>query len=42
MAELLTDDIIIEQLENDGYMAEPDTNWILEYIEDEYGGKLDY
>ena len=41
MAELLTDEIIIEQLENDGYMAEPDVNWILEYIEDEYGGKLD-
>ena len=41
MAEILTDEIIIEQLENDGFMQEPDSNWILEYIEDEYGGKLD-
>jgi len=40
MAELLTDEIIIEQLENDGYMEEPDANWILEYIKDEYGGEL--
>ena len=41
MAELLTDDIIIERLEGDGFMAEPDSPWILEYIETEYGGKLD-
>ena len=41
MAELLTDEIIIEQLENDGYMEEPDANWILEYIKSEYGGELD-
>ncbi len=41
MAELLTDDIIIEHLENDGFMQEPDANWILEYINDEYGGELD-
>ena len=41
MAELLTDEIIIEHLENDGFMQEPDANWILEYIEDEYGGELD-
>ena len=41
MAELLTDDIIIERLEGDGFMAEPDAPWILEYIETEYGGKLD-
>ena len=41
MAELLTDDIIIEKLEQDGFMEEPDGPWILEYITEEYGGKLD-
>ena len=41
MAELLTDDIIIEKLEQDGFMEEPDAPWILEYIESEHGGKLD-
>ena len=41
MAELLTDDIIIEHLENDNFLQEPDAPWILEYIEAEYGGKLD-
>ena len=41
MAELLTDDIIIEKLEQDGFMEEPDGPWILEYIEQEHGGKLD-
>ena len=41
MAELLTDDIIIEKLNEDGFMQEPDAPWILEYIENEYGGKLD-
>ena len=41
MAELLTDDIINEALEADGIMQEPDANWLLEYIETEYGGKLD-
>ena len=41
MAELLTDDIIYEALEADGIMQEPDANWLLEYIETEYGGKLD-
>ena len=41
MAELLTDDIIHEALEADGVMQEPDANWLLEYIETEYGGKLD-
>ena len=39
--ELLTDDIIIEALESDGIMQEPDANWLLEYIESECGGKLD-
>ena len=41
MAELLTDEIIIEHLEGDGFMEEPDAPWLLEYIETEYGGKLD-
>jgi hypothetical protein len=41
MAELLTDDIIHEALEADGIMQEPDANWLLEYIESEYGGTLD-
>ena len=41
MAELLTDEIIIEKLEADGFMEEPDGPWLLEYIQEEYGGKLD-
>tara|TARA_R100001443_G_scaffold112937_1_gene127058 strand:+ start:305 stop:760 length:456 start_codon:yes stop_codon:yes gene_type:complete len=41
MAELLTDEIIHEALEADGIMQEPDANWLIEYIESEYGGKLD-
>ena len=41
MAELLTDDIIYKALEADGIMQEPDANWLLEYINTEYGGELD-
>ena len=41
MAELLTDEIIIEKLEGDGFMMEPDAPWLLEYINTEYGGELD-
>ena len=41
MAELLTDDIIIEKLNEDGIMQEPDGPWLLEYIYENYGGKLD-
>ena len=41
MAELLTDEIIIEHLENDNIMEEPDGPWILEYMQEQYGGKLD-
>ena len=41
MAELLTDEIIIEHLEMDGFMEEPDAPWLLEFIETEYGAKLD-
>ena len=39
--EILTDEIIKEKLEMDGFMEEPDAPWLLEYIETEYGGKLD-
>jgi len=39
--EILTDEIIIEKLEQDGFMEEPDGPWLREYIESEYGGKLD-
>ena len=41
MAELLTDDIITSALVDDGIMEEPDANWLLEYINTEYGGSLD-
>ena len=41
MAELLTDDIITDALVDDGIMEEPDAPWLLEYIDTEYGGKLD-
>tara|TARA_R100000808_G_scaffold22359_1_gene48610 strand:+ start:1816 stop:2307 length:492 start_codon:yes stop_codon:yes gene_type:complete len=39
--EILTDEIIIEKLNEDGFMEEPDGPWLLEYIESEYGGNLD-
>ena len=38
---LLTDEIVKEKLEMDGFMEEPDAPWLLEYINTEYGGKLD-
>ena len=38
---LLTDEIVKEKLEMDGIMEEPDGPWLLEYINTEYGGKLD-
>ena len=41
MAELLTEDIINDALSSDGIMEEPDAPWLLEYIESEYGGKID-
>ena len=41
MAELLTDDIITDALVDDGIMQEPDAPWLLEYIDTEYGSKLD-
>ena len=40
--QLLTDEIIKEHLEKNGFMEEPDANWLLEYIEQEHGGKLDF
>ena len=39
--QLLTDEVIYEALEADGIMQEPDANWLIEYIESEYGGNLD-
>ena len=39
--EILTDEIIIEKLQEDGFMEEPDGPWVLEYIQSEYGGNLD-
>lgn len=39
--EILTDEIVKEKLEMDGFMEEPDARWLLEYIETEYGGNLD-
>ena len=42
MAELLTDEIIIEKLnEEDGIMQEPDGPWLREYLYEQYGGNLD-
>ena len=38
---LLTDEIVKEQLEQDGIMEEPDAPWLLEYINENYGGRLD-
>ena len=40
--ELLTDDIINEALQTDSIMEEPDANWLIEYINSEYGGTLDH
>ena len=39
--QLLTDEVIHEALEADGIMQEPDANWLMEYINSEYGGTLD-
>ena len=41
MKQLLTDDIIIEKLKQDGIMEEPDGPWLLEYLYENYGGQLD-
>ena len=34
-------DDVVEKLDADGIMQEPDMNWILEYITSAYGGNLD-
>ena len=34
-------DDVVEMLEADGIMQEPDTNWILEYIDTEYSATID-
>ena len=34
-------DDVVEMLNIDGIMQEPDMNWILEYITSEYGSNLD-
>ena len=41
MAELLTEDIIHDALQEDSIMHEPDAGWLIEYIQSEYGGALD-
>ena len=41
MAELLTEDIIHDALQEDGIMHEPDAGWIFEYIKSEHGSTLD-
>jgi hypothetical protein len=40
--EIIEYEDVVEFLADDGIMEEPDMNWILEYIESEYGCKLDY
>ena len=39
--ETLNYEDVVEKLDADGIMEEPDMNWILEYITSEYGGNLD-
>ena len=39
--ETLNYDDVVEKLDDNGIMQEPDMNWILEYITSEYGGNLD-
>ena len=41
MERILTEDIINDALSSDGIMQEPDAPWLLEYMEAEYGGKID-
>ena len=41
MAELLTEDIIHDALQEDSIMHEPDAGWLIEYIKSEHGGALD-
>ena len=39
--ETLNYDDVVEKLEADGIMQEPDMNWILEYISTEYDSEID-
>ena len=41
MSEKLNYDDVVEKLEADGIMQEPDLNWILEYMAANYGGHID-
>ena len=41
MSEKLNYDDVVEKLEADVIMQEPDANWIIEYMASEYGGSLD-
>ena len=41
MSEKLNYDDVVEKLEADGIMQDPDANWIIEYMASEYGGSLD-
>lgn len=41
MSEKLNYDDVVEKLEADGIMQEPDLNWILEYMAEHYGGHID-
>ena len=41
MSEKLNYDDVVEKLEADGIMQEPDLNWILEYMATNYGGHID-
>tara|TARA_B100000424_G_scaffold255661_1_gene234818 strand:+ start:840 stop:1292 length:453 start_codon:yes stop_codon:yes gene_type:complete len=41
MSETINFDDVVEKLDADGIMQEPDANWIIEYMASEYGGSLD-
>ena len=41
MSEKLNYDDVVEKLNEDGIMQEPDLNWILEYMAANYGGHMD-
>jgi hypothetical protein len=41
MSEKLNYDDVVEKLNEDGIMQEPDLNWILEYMAENYGGHID-
>ena len=41
MSEIINYNDVVEKLEADGIMQEPDTSWILEYISTEYDSGID-